>query len=494
MKNNPDRFILLGLLVLALVTRIPFRSQFLYHWDSVNFALSLEHYDVRLHQPHPPGYFLYSMLGKVVNSVVHEANTSLVLISLLGGALGILAIYWLGLRLFNRKVALIAALLALTSPMHWFQSEVALSYALEFLLVTLVAGLCYLITQGERNHWPLLAILLGVAGGIRQNDLVFLLPLFLYTLYYLSWRQRIFSLALLGLVVLAWFIPMVTLSGNLPGYLAALNSASDEIVSQSTLYDFTEFLTNASRMVVFVGYGLLLGELFLIWGAYRLIRHGRDVLRDRRTWVITLWMLPSVFFYIFIHLRQPGHIFTFLPALLLITAFLIVDAAQWLSARLKFLSPLYGLTTAVLVVNILFFLFAPAQLLGSNRLTLQTPGWQSIHQRDEYLGERLPAIRTHFDPQTTVVLGGDYYFRHVDYYLRNYQITSLSYDLNEEIELLPANVHTVVFLEPIYPAEVLNRLPHESIALPDGQELGYVHWEDDTRAYLSVDSFELVKP
>ena len=109
MKNNPDRFILLGLLVLALVTRIPFRSQFLYHWDSVNFALSLEHYDVRLHQPHPPGYFLYSMLGKVVNSVVHEANTSLVLISLLGGALGILAIYWLGLRLFNRKVAIIAA-------------------------------------------------------------------------------------------------------------------------------------------------------------------------------------------------------------------------------------------------------------------------------------------------------------------------------------------------------------------------------------------------
>ncbi len=53
-----DTWIALLFSFLALLLRIPFMSRFLYHWDSVNYALSLERYDVRLHQPHPPGYFL----------------------------------------------------------------------------------------------------------------------------------------------------------------------------------------------------------------------------------------------------------------------------------------------------------------------------------------------------------------------------------------------------------------------------------------------------
>ena len=40
---------------------------------------------MRLHQPHPPGYFLYSMFGKVVNLIMVDENNSLVLISVLSG-------------------------------------------------------------------------------------------------------------------------------------------------------------------------------------------------------------------------------------------------------------------------------------------------------------------------------------------------------------------------------------------------------------------------
>src|SRR6266545_4038152 len=44
------------LAVLVLATRLPFRTQYLYNWDSGNFALALRQFDVTAHQPHPPGY------------------------------------------------------------------------------------------------------------------------------------------------------------------------------------------------------------------------------------------------------------------------------------------------------------------------------------------------------------------------------------------------------------------------------------------------------
>ena len=56
------RLVLLALILTAFVvyTRVRYHAPYLYSWDSVSFALSLENYDIRLHQPHPPGYFLYS--------------------------------------------------------------------------------------------------------------------------------------------------------------------------------------------------------------------------------------------------------------------------------------------------------------------------------------------------------------------------------------------------------------------------------------------------
>ena len=44
--------------VAGLALHMPFRSQFAYHWDSAQFALAIKEYDIRLSQPHAPGYFL----------------------------------------------------------------------------------------------------------------------------------------------------------------------------------------------------------------------------------------------------------------------------------------------------------------------------------------------------------------------------------------------------------------------------------------------------
>jgi hypothetical protein len=492
--HTSDLWLGMGLALAALFMRLPFRSQFLYHWDSVNFALSLEHYDVRLHQPHPPGYILYSMLGRLINLVVHDANASLVWISLLSGVLGVVALYWLGAIMFDRQVGTAAALLALTNPMHWFYSEIALSYALEFLLVTIVAGLCYLQFTGSRRIWPWSAILLGVAGGVRQNDLVFLFPVWLLSLYDLSWRQRAASIAILGMVVAAWGWPMAALSGGPAGYLAALGTESSGVASESSLFSLRQLGLNGVRMVIYLGYGLLLGAVSLFWGVWFLGRRVRaQLLMDRRAWVLAFWIGPAACFYILVHLRQHGHIFTFLPALILLTALATIQLGRRL-AGFTLVRPLASVLMAVLIVaNGLFFLLAPASLLGSERLPLQTPSRLTISQRDSFLGQRIGYIQTHFEPDSTVILATDLNFRYPDFYLREFQSTSLSYQLGENITVLPDYVRTLVLFDDVTLPQFSTDAGFQVLPLPGGGSIRYITWDSSHQVKLSLSFFEVQK-
>ena len=54
-----DRIVHLGLVLMTALSRIPFHSRILYHWDSVNFANGLRHFDVLAEHPQPPGYIVY---------------------------------------------------------------------------------------------------------------------------------------------------------------------------------------------------------------------------------------------------------------------------------------------------------------------------------------------------------------------------------------------------------------------------------------------------
>src|SRR5438309_10064890 len=107
------------LFTITLLIRIPFTSRLLYDQDSVQFALALEKYDVYLHQPHPPGYFLYVMLGKMMNIFFHYANTSFLVLSLIGSGLTVVAVYYLGLASFVVERGLWSVAFALRSSVLW---------------------------------------------------------------------------------------------------------------------------------------------------------------------------------------------------------------------------------------------------------------------------------------------------------------------------------------------------------------------------------------
>jgi hypothetical protein len=489
-KILPDWLITTSLFVLALATRIPFRSHYLYHWDSVNFALSLAHYDVRLHQPQPPGYFLYSMLGRLVNSFIKDANASLVLISLISGAVGVAVLYLLGKLLFNRQVGLLAALLTLTSPLPWFYSEVALSYALEFVCVIVVAGLCFMQWTGRSRLWPWTAVALGIAGGIRQNDLVFLFPLWLVSLVSLTWRQRIASLALLGGVVMMWFAPMVTFSGGISGYLSASRAESTGIVAESPIASITQLVMNGGRIAIYLEYSLLLGSIPLLGALIPMIRNYRGIIRDVRAWLFFFWIAPALGFYLFVHIRQHGHIFTFLPAVFLLVAWASLWATRLIGQ--KFSQPVGGILIGlILVTNVAFFLAAPQSLFGSSQLPLQTPSWATIYNRDQFLQERVYTIRAYFDPANTAILAGNNYFRHPDYYLPDFQLFSPVRNLSNEMITLPDSIHTLVLFDnEVFPPG-MDLTGVQTLVLPDGSILSYIHWNEAQTVCLSKNTIEL---
>lgn len=142
----------LSLFLITVASRIPFTSKLLYHWDSVQFALALEKYDITTHQPHPPGYFLYVMLGRLLNLFIIDANTVFVTISIIFSGLTVVAIYYLANEMYNRKTGVIAAAIAITSPNLWFHGEVALTYIVEAFFSTVIAYLCWKIYTGEHHH------------------------------------------------------------------------------------------------------------------------------------------------------------------------------------------------------------------------------------------------------------------------------------------------------------------------------------------------------
>src|SRR5882672_5454324 len=105
------------LLVLAVaLTRLLFRSHYLYDIDSVNYALALDRFDPVVHQPHPPGDFFYVYLWRLARFFAHDENLALVTLSIAASCVAVVLIYSLADSWFGRRAAIWAGLIFLFSP------------------------------------------------------------------------------------------------------------------------------------------------------------------------------------------------------------------------------------------------------------------------------------------------------------------------------------------------------------------------------------------
>ena len=212
----------------VVVSRLIYYYPYLYSWDSVQFALSLERFDIQKHQPHPPGYILYWAILKFLNLFFSDPNRAGVFLNILCTVLATGFVFLLALELLSGDKekrpwmpAVAAAAIYAANPICWFYGCVLEIYPVEGFLVALIAWMCLVCLRNSRYLIPL-SIAMAVAGGIRPTTELFLLPLYAMTLYRAGKGRIVVSLIVLVVVNLCWLIPLFSLAGGAGAYFKSL--------------------------------------------------------------------------------------------------------------------------------------------------------------------------------------------------------------------------------------------------------------------------------
>jgi hypothetical protein len=397
-----------GFALAVACSRYAFRSHEPYDLDSVNFALGMARFDPRVHQPHPPGYFLYICCGRLLGHFTHDPNLALVLLSIVASCGTIVFIYLLAMHWFGRQAARFAALLFLLSPLAWFHGIVALTYGMEAFFSALIGYLCWRVFRGEFQWAPAAALVLGISAGVRPSSLLFLGPLFLLALYRAPVRHKVGGLFVLSLAIAAWCVPMLHASGGSRAYFGALDSLWRLVPSKTTIFNSSPVNSAARAITIAFIYLLTFGAASLapIAGLQR------ATLKSREFLFTAVWTIPALCFFTFIYLR-----FVTSGYLLLLAAPGSIWLGRWLSewyseSRLP-LSAKRSILAAGAVVNVAVFLFSPLYC-----------SYRSVRSFESQLRRVDRALEEIADPGSTLVVAFDSHFlgfRHAGYSLPQYQ-------------------------------------------------------------------------
>ena len=389
-------------------TRFLFRSHYLYDLDSVNFALAIERFDPRVHQPHPPGYFLYICLGRLLNALLHNANLALVVLSIAASCGVAVMIYLMTLDWFGPRAARFSGLLFLFSPLAWFHGTVALTYSVEAFFSALLGYLCWRVACGSGTVILPASILLGVAAGVRPSSLLFLGPLFLFSLRNTALKQRFIGLAALSLTLLAWFLPMIYASGGFGVYFGALLSLWQAVPAKDTVFNSSPATSIARACTIVFIYMLCFGAASL---APLGMRYSAVPVNRQQKVFTFVWIIPALCFFTFIFLK-----FVNSGYLLLLSApaciWLGLWAAEWYENSPWRKPWKLAVIVVCVIVNVSIFLASP--FYCSYR------SMRNFEAELESVRTALPQVANAAD---TLIIGFDSHFlgyRHAGYYLPGY--------------------------------------------------------------------------
>src|SRR5215475_4955751 len=110
LTRRPAILLVILVTTIAALLYLNFQSISLDDFDSVSFALALNHFDIGLQQPQPPGFPIYVAMGDLAHSIYPEAKTALTIVSVVAGAVGVGAMLWFGTEIGNLTSGLLAAL------------------------------------------------------------------------------------------------------------------------------------------------------------------------------------------------------------------------------------------------------------------------------------------------------------------------------------------------------------------------------------------------
>lgn len=377
-----DRYWALALGLAGGASRLLFVRPTPINWDAVQFALAMDHFDLRHHEPHPPGYILYVLAGRVLNFLAGNASVALSLLSVLFSMAAIALLYRLALTIFeDRRIALGAALLLLASPLALYYGSVGLTYVPEMALSIVVGALAW--QAKERPHsaqavW--LGVALAAAGGVRQSSLVVLLPLCVWALWRAGRRVWALFIVALGMACVVWLVPLLLMSGGVEAYLRESALQFGRVGARTSLLEAGTggLLYNTAFEGLALALGLAFGLVPLGLWAVRLLRFS---LAPRLKAFVLWWILPSLLFYAVSHVGQYGYLLVVLPPLLLLSALCALILANRInpdgSVKRRYQPRVVAACALVVLLSAGYFLLAQGPTTAAN-ITGNDQHWRDI--------------------------------------------------------------------------------------------------------------------
>lgn len=394
-----------------------FRPDHLHAWDALQLALGLEHYDMAMHQPHPPGYLAPMVTAYLLNALGLSPDLAIEAQSILFAALSAASLFFLGRKLAGFEEAVVAALFFAIHPVTLFYAVSGEVYPCEalFAILLVLAGL-KVETNSSLMAKALFFFFYGLSGGVRQSLPLFFAPFVLWRFFSLS-RSGFAQLVLLALPAsllgfLAWFLPLVFLSGGLGSLLEHFDTQFFGLFGSHY-----SALMGASKAAVLAQLDLLFRysiEAFSVSGLVSLpflaIRGFRPLLARPLSLVFLFWVVPPYLWFVFMFIAKSGHLLFIIPVFVLIFSIGIKSAIG---------SPILRrfLVGAAILAQIALFLSPPVawvKLAGGRSLV-------AIEHSETLLVETIGAIRrlARNQPDRVLVVTRDarFSFREAMYYL-----------------------------------------------------------------------------
>lgn len=314
---------------------------------------------------HPPFYYLTLKVWTILFGV-SEISTRF--LSLLFGLGTIYVVYLIGLTLWKKSdvVAILAALLVASAPLHIYYSQEARMYSMATLLVCL-SVLFFVKTikakpretkrkQGRAGYWLAFAATLSLLGMTDYIALLILPAFWIYGIYSKqpkSWWDKFIASHIILVASYVWWWPQFSqqfsgglgVSTSLPGWWNILGKTSLKEI----------FLVPVKFMIGRIGfdnkllYGLLIVPVGCLFG-YLSLKGIKNVLAQKKTilW-LGLWILVPAVATALIGLIIP--VFSYFRLLFVLPAFYLIVAIGLSKVKEKWF-PLFLI--AVLVINLSF--------------------------------------------------------------------------------------------------------------------------------------------
>ncbi len=339
------------------------RAQTLTELDSTNLALALRNFDVRLDQPHPPGYPLVVAAAHAL-SWLGGALQAYLAFALIASVGAVVATFLLGRELFGARAGSMAALLLVASPLFLYYASIVSVYPAETLFGPLVVLVAARVARRSDSRSALaLAPTLAIGAGFRPTMLGLLLPVCALAVVIGRPPRRplLIGVAVGAAIVAAWAIPVLAESGGLSGYLDAssLYSRASHRTSLLNGAPFADARYNAVQAIAAIVLGAAPSLLVLLFGA---LRRGLRTVRRLPWLLLAAWVIPYILLYVFVHFGKPGYAAVCLPA--------FAVAAGGAARNQRLALPLASVLAAA---GVAFFLFAPTLKLP-HRLALYRMG------------------------------------------------------------------------------------------------------------------------